>query len=246
MECTDKALILKTGKFREYDVWVRYISASRGVQTAFAFGGSRSRKRFGGCLEPFSHVVFKVGANKTGSYQVLSEGSLIKSFNSLRSNHRKIGLAANCVKFVDSINFDNDSARRIFELLLQTLTVIDAEDPDDFFPLLFRTKVAFEQGFKPDFTICGRCGKPLFGNHNYSFDIEKGVALCVECDPALKGFAVSSFTLRTLSWIQDTDPEHWTHLHIPSEVRSECFKVMDRFMAYHLGLVWEEAGYRRV
>ncbi len=246
MESTDRALILKTGKFREHDVWVRFLSASRGVQTAFAFGGSRSRRRFGGCLEPFSQVVFKVGSNKTGTYQVLSEGSLVKSFNGVRGDHRKMGLAANCLKFVDSIKLDTDSARNIYELLLDTLKVIDEKEPDDFFPLLFRAKVAFEQGFRPDFTICSQCGKPLFGNHQSGFDVEKGTVRCNECDFGAKGLPVGSSTLRMLSWIQDTGPSNWTSLEVPSDVRGECFKVMDRFMAYHLGLVWDESGYRRV
>lgn len=246
MENLDKALILKTGKFREYDVWVRYLSASRGIQMAFAFGGSRSRKRFAGCLEPFSQVVFKVGANKTGTYQILEEGSLVKSFSRIRSDHRKMGLAANCLKFVDSIKFDNESARGIYSLLLETLSVINIENPDDFFPLLFRAKLAFEQGFKPDFTICSRCGKPLFGNSSCSFDVEKGVIFCTDCDPQFRGLALSLSTIRVLAWIQDTSPQHWVSLKIPPEVRSECFKVMDMFMAYHLGLVWEESGYRRV
>ncbi|HAS89415.1 MAG TPA: DNA repair protein RecO, partial [Desulfovibrio sp.] len=26
----------------------------------------------------------------------------------------------------------------------------------------------------------------------------------------------------------------------------ECFAVMDRFMAFHMGVVWEDNGYRKI
>lgn len=42
MEYSDKALILAVKRFREIDAWVRLLSPTRGVYTAFAFGGSKA------------------------------------------------------------------------------------------------------------------------------------------------------------------------------------------------------------
>ena len=39
MEFSEKALVLKVGRFREIDAWVRLFSPIRGIYTAFAFGG---------------------------------------------------------------------------------------------------------------------------------------------------------------------------------------------------------------
>ncbi|WP_027722667.1 DNA repair protein RecO [Maridesulfovibrio zosterae] len=246
MELNERVVILKTGRFKENDLWVKFLSSSRGVQNAFAFGGSRSRRRFGGCLEPFSQVLFKTGTNKTGTYQVLQEGSLVKAYPGIRSDLRKIGLAANCLKFVESAIIGSENSRRVFELLIETLDVIEDFDPDDFFPLFFRAKVAFEQGYSPDFTICSQCGKPLFSSRPVVFDIEKGRISCVDCADVRKGESVSVGTIRTLAWIQDTGPSNWASLTVPVEIRQECFSIMDRFMAYHLGLVWEGNSYRKV
>lgn len=225
---------------------MKFLSSSRGVQNAFAFGGSRSRRRFGGCLEPFSQVLFKSGTNKTGTYQVLQEGSLVKAYPELRSDLRKIGLAANCLKFIESAVIDREGSRRIFDLLTETLDVIEESDPDDFFPLFFRAKVVFEQGYNPDFTICARCGKPLFSSRPVVFEIEKGLVSCSDCDEGRKGESVSAGTVRTLAWIQDTGPSNWKYISLPADIRQECFSVMDHFMAYHLGLVWEGNGYRKI
>ena len=45
MQWTDEAVVLRIGKFRETDLWVRFLSREKGLVTAFAFGGSRSRRR---------------------------------------------------------------------------------------------------------------------------------------------------------------------------------------------------------
>ncbi|WP_432736239.1 DNA repair protein RecO [Maridesulfovibrio sp. FT414] len=246
MEVTEKVVILRTGKFKENDLWVKFLSSGRGVQNAFAFGGSRSRRRFGGCFEPFSQVLFKIGTNRVGTYQVLQEGSLIKAYPGIRSDIRKIGLAANCLKFVEAAVLEREGSRGVFELLTETLDVIEEAEPDDFFPLFFRAKVAFEQGYNPDFTICSQCGKPLFSSRPVVFDIEKGVVACLDCADGHRGDTISAGTVRTLAWIQDTGPSSWTSLKLPAEIRQECFSVMDRFMAYHLGLVWEGNGYRKI
>ena len=58
MDYTDKAIILRVGRFREIDLWVRYLSASHGVQTGFAFGGCKSRRRFCGCFDPLNPVLY--------------------------------------------------------------------------------------------------------------------------------------------------------------------------------------------
>ena len=52
MENTEEALILTVGRFREADMWVRLFSPGRGAFTAFAFGGSRSKRRFAVALTP--------------------------------------------------------------------------------------------------------------------------------------------------------------------------------------------------
>ena len=50
MEFSDQALVVQVGKFKEADLWVRFLSAKRGLFTAFAFGGCRSQNAFAAAL----------------------------------------------------------------------------------------------------------------------------------------------------------------------------------------------------
>ena len=94
MEFSDQALVIRVGKFREADLWVRFLSAKRGLFTAFAFGGSRSRRRFCGCLDILNHVAVRVSRPKNGqAFLNLQEGALLSGPQRLRTDLDRLGIA---------------------------------------------------------------------------------------------------------------------------------------------------------
>ncbi|MCA1743041.1 MAG: recombination protein O N-terminal domain-containing protein, partial [Desulfovibrionales bacterium] len=68
MHFSEKVLITRTGRFKEYDLWVRFLSPSMGIMTGFAFGGCKSRRRFSGCLDTLNLVLFKASTGSRGQY----------------------------------------------------------------------------------------------------------------------------------------------------------------------------------
>ena len=84
MEFSERALVLRVGRFREIDAWVRLFSPIRGTYTAFAFGGLKSRRRFLGCLDPLNQVRFKVRRAGRLGYHFLTAAAFLKSTRPLR------------------------------------------------------------------------------------------------------------------------------------------------------------------
>ncbi len=251
MEFTEKGLVLKVGRFREADIWVRFLSPSRGMMTAFAFGGSKSRRRFCGCLDSMCHVLLTVKADKGGRYHTLEEGSLIHGFPGLRRDNGRLGLAVNCVKFVEAVQVGPQDARIAYELLMDTLHAIEGmEETFDSLPVMFRAKATFAQGYRPDFLTCFKCGGRLHGTDAYCFNVEQGSVVCSSCSRAESqergSMKVSAGTLRALDWIQGNGPEDWARLSLPQEVKRECYQLVERFVAYHLGLIWENGYYKKI
>ena len=252
MHATEKALTLKVGRFREADVWVKLLTPSRGVFNAFAFGGSRSRRRFVGCLDPLSHVLFTIENSRRGEYIVLEEGSLLNNFPSIRNDASLTGVAVNCVKFVEAIDVDPSDAPSVYALLLETLETLD-ENPDnvEFFPWLFKARLAFDIGYQADFLACGACGRSVLGGSGHRFLVEKGQVGCAPClsgGKPIDGLArpVSTGVLRALDWMQKSRPRDWAHVAMDPEVRRQCHQVVELFVAYHLGLSWENGLYKKV
>lgn len=159
-EFSENVLILHVGQFREADAWLRLLSPTRGVFTAFAFGGCKSRRRFCGCLDPFNEVLFKIKSSRRGEYLNLEEGVLRHAPRKLRCDPQRLGLAVNCIKFAEAAADMTDGCAVTYGLLKETLHVLDeAASPSAMVPVLFRARLAFEQGLWPELQHCAECGK---------------------------------------------------------------------------------------
>jgi DNA repair protein RecO (recombination protein O) len=255
-EFSEKVLVLHVGRFREADAWVRLFSPSRGLFTAFAFGGCRSRRRFCGCLDPLNEVLFRVKGNKLGTYLCLEEGVLVRSWQRLRKEPRLLGLAVNCIKFTEALISQPDSCHQAYELLARTLDLLDDGDLEavpgngEFaasVPALFRATLAFSQGYAPRLDACADCGAAgqLQGA---SFLVEQGQLLCHRCAPGNRGLhlPVSSLALAAMQRLEHCAPEQWAELRLPTPAFRELAVIVDYYVRFHLGLAWDRGRFRQV
>lgn len=248
MEFTEKALILKVGRFRETDLWVRYCSSSGGVRTAFAFGGARSVKRFCGCLDTLNQVIFRVRESRRGEYLNLMEGTLLKTYPRLRTDGSRLGPAVNCLKFFEAVCKDPGDFAESYALLLQVLDVLEErESVSELFPLLFRARLVFCQGLCPDLSTCSQCGKDIKSAGSDSiFMIEAGRTACPSCARASgRRVRLGARAVKLLDLVRTEPPADWHDLDPPPSVRRQCFDAVDSFMRFHLGLAWEGGRFRK-
>ena len=76
-EWADHALVLRIGHFRESDLWLKMLCRKHGLLTLFAFGGSRSRRRFCGCLDVLNSLHCRVKTSGRGGFLNLEEAVLL-------------------------------------------------------------------------------------------------------------------------------------------------------------------------
>ena len=93
MEWTDQALVLRMGAFRESDLWLKLLCREHGLLTLFAFGGSRSRRRFCGCLDVLNSLQCRVRSSKDGRFLNLEEAALVEGPRLLRRNWHTLARA---------------------------------------------------------------------------------------------------------------------------------------------------------
>ena len=171
MEWTDQALVLRMGAFRESDLWLRLLCREHGLLTLFAFGGSRSRRRFCGCLDVLNSLQCRVRSSKDGRFLNLEEAALLQGTRLLRRNWRRMGLAANCLRFVEAMGVGEDAAEEAFLLVEDLRALLEAEKaPPVLLPLYFRLRLAGALGFAPNLGQCGRCGRSIGGDALFVVD----------------------------------------------------------------------------
>jgi DNA repair protein RecO (recombination protein O) len=248
MEFSEKALVLKVGRFREIDVWTRLFSPKRGVFTAVAFGGSVSRRRFCGCLDVFNHVDFKVKSCRRGQYLHLLEGRLVEAHPKLRSDPERLGPAVNCMKFFEAAYHGAQDAREAYGLLLAALRALAGEtSPNRLFPLFFRASVAMSQGFFPDFAACSTCGASLSLGQGAFFHVEEGRFFCQKCPPLRNDAAIrlGPETHSLLALAKSSPPDAWVRAAHSAWSGREFARIVDRFVGRHMGISWENGRFVR-
>lgn len=247
MEWTDTALVLHVGKFREADLWVRLLALDQGLVTAFAFGGSRSRRRFTGCLDAFNVIRARVTASRNGQFLNMQESTLLEGPDRLRRDWRRQGMAANCVRFMEALGVPPDAAPLSFSLLRELLGLLENEEnPPALAPLFFRFRLAGEQGYAPDLRLCSRCGKDLDRFDSVYFLVGDGQACCPDCRPwGGMSLALGQEALDVLRKVQEYSPSRWAELESSSDSRREAGRLIDAFVRYHLGLEWVNGRFRR-
>lgn len=247
-EFTERVIVLKVGVFREADCWVRFLSPSRGILTAFAFGGFKSRRRFPACLDSLNHVLFSIAMNRRGSYFYLREGSLLHRFSNIHRDMTRLGMAVNCAKFVDSAQIGAGNNQSIYEIFFQSLTVLnDAQFVAESFPLFFRARLTREHGYGPDLKHCARCGKTIERSERALFFLSRGLIECFACvSDGRGGRPLTGRSLKALDSVLQGTPADWTGSFFPGQEGKQALQVLDQFVQYHMGLTWEAGAFRRI
>lgn len=250
MEWNEQALVLRMGPFREADVWLRLLCRKRGMLTVFAFGGSRSRRRFCGCLDIWNILRCRIRSSRDGRFLNLEEATLESGPRRLRTDWRRMGLATNCLRFAEALGTGEDAAPEVFALLEDLRDTLDGgEALPSLLPLFFRLRLAGILGFAPGLGVCGRCGGAL--EEGGLFAVDEGMVLCPGCRAARReisryGVVVPREGLDLLRSVQQEFPSRWPVAEPPAEVRRACARAIDGFVQYHLGLAWEGNHFRRV
>ncbi len=239
----DVALILNVGKFREYDAWVRLLTRQSGICTAFAFGASKSRRRFAGCLDVFNIVHVTIEKSRKNSFLQLQETSLIESFE-FRNDWKLVGIGMNCLRFVEALNIAPETSELSYDFVLDFLKRLPQfSQQAALMPPLFRFKLGCIQGYAPNITSCVRCKCGIYNTPSV-FSVQEGGILCPDCKHKSLSTAmhidISGETLNYLQDVQNYSPHVWLDEEIPIFIAQQYGKVIDAFTQYHLGLEWHK------
>ena len=246
MQWTDEALVLRTGKFRETDLWVRFLSREKGLVTAFAFGGSKSRRRFTGCLDVFNRISVSVASSRDGRFLNMQEATLLDGPDRLRRDWRRQGMAANCVRFLEAMGVPPDSSQGCYAITHGLFSLLEKEEEvPPATPVLFRFRLASELGYAPELAHCARCGQPLADMQRAFFLVGEGAACCPSCRrPGDMSLSLDNEALDVLEKVKEYSPESWNRFAFSPDSGRQAARLIDAFVRYHLGLEWNNGRFK--
>jgi DNA repair protein RecO (recombination protein O) len=190
----DEGIVLRTLRLGEADRIVTMVTKGQGKVRAVAKGVRRTTSRFGGRLEPMSHVAMQCWQGR--ELDTVTQVEVLDSFRTVREDLARVSKAFTLLEIVDVIAQERQSNSLLFETLVGALRWLDTADS----PLLvaaFCLKVLVLEGSAPVVDRCASCGSTSL---LVAFDLVEGGVLCRSCR---RGRSVSAGALEVVQRILD-------------------------------------------
>ncbi|MER3452782.1 MAG: DNA repair protein RecO [Acidimicrobiia bacterium] len=178
----DEGVVLRTIRLGEADRIVTLMTAAHGKVRAVAKGVRKTTSRFGGRLEPPSHVAVQLWAGR--ELDIVTQVESIEAFRRVREDLDRLARATMVLEAVDQVAREREADQRLYRMLVGALRTLCASDSPLVVPAFFWKLLAHE-GFAPVVDACASCGAP---GELVAFDLGEGGALCRGCR---RGAAVS-------------------------------------------------------
>ena len=182
---TTEAVVLRSFRLGEADRILHVYTEERGRVGAVAKGVRKTKSRFGGRLEPFSHVELVLHEGR-GDLDTVTGASLVRSHDRIRSDPYRLRVGMIGLEAMLRLFTEQEANEKAFTALTRFLDALDdvvartgtrpALDP---VVLSFQLKLLWVSGYMPHLETCVECGgvEPLV-----AFLPSAGGGACAACD----------------------------------------------------------------
>ncbi|HSJ36413.1 MAG TPA: DNA repair protein RecO [Acidimicrobiia bacterium] len=172
----DQGIVLRGYPFGDADRVVVLLSPNNGKLRTVAKGVRKTSSRFGGRLEPFTHVDLVLYEGK--NLDTITQVSTIEAFPRLRSDLERVVAAGIMVEAADAVAQEEESSLRLFLLLQRGLRALETGVTGSDLITSFLLKLATVVGVAPALEACASCGRAegLVG-----FSFAGGGVVCERC-----------------------------------------------------------------
>lgn len=177
--------MLRSFRFGEADRVLHVYTAEQGRVGAVAKGVRKTKSRFGGRLEPFSHVELVLHRGR-GELQTVTGASLVQAHDRIRVEPYRLRVGLIGLEAMLRLFTEQERNERAFLALTRFLDALD-EAPSiapvrpelDPIVLSFQLKLLWLSGYLPHLDSCVECGA---SGALVAFNPSLGGAVCAACD----------------------------------------------------------------
>jgi DNA repair protein RecO (recombination protein O) len=162
---TSEAVVLRTWPVHEADLIVSFFTRDYGRVRGVAKSALRSRKRFGGALEPMTVARAWFAERPRQELARLDQLEILRSPLSTPVDATRLAVLSFYAELLDEALPDHDPHETVFRLLLSVLdqtTALHSETVQPWMPLTyFQLWMTRLMGLLPDMAHCTACGEAL-------------------------------------------------------------------------------------
>jgi DNA repair protein RecO (recombination protein O) len=151
----DRGVVLRTHKLGEADRIVIVLSRDHGKIRAVAKGVRKTKSRFGGRLEPPSHVDLLLYQGR--ELDIVTQADTLEHFAPVREDFDRLARAVSMLEAADQVAMEREPNIELYRMLTGALRELATRDAPLVVPAFFLKLLALE-GFRPQVEACGVCG----------------------------------------------------------------------------------------
>jgi DNA repair protein RecO (recombination protein O) len=173
-----EAIVLRTYPFRESDLLVTLFTRLEGKVRGVARAAKKSRRRFGGALEPLTYVKLTYEDRERQELVRLDACEVLESPLTSEVSYPRAVALGHVAELLDELLPDREANDAVFRLALSVLKQLIA--PEFWLPITyFDLWMARLMGYLPDLSECIACGRALNGSRAYFHALADGL-MCPE------------------------------------------------------------------
>jgi DNA repair protein RecO (recombination protein O) len=176
---TAEAFVLRTGSLGEADVLITLLCREEGKVRGVARSGRRSRKRFGGALEPATRVRVTYVEREGRDLAQVRDLEVLRSHFEMQREPAVAAACAYLCEVADQFSRENEADEHFFRLLGAVLDALERGLDPSLGARYFELWTCRIQGLLPDLSHCAACERALDGGARY--DARHGELFCSRC-----------------------------------------------------------------
>jgi len=228
-----EAIVLRTHRLGEADKIASLLTRQLGRLRAVATGAQRPRSRYGGALEPLSHLRIWIFERENRDLLRLNSAEVLESFYDMQKDYRVQVAAQYIVEVSERILPEREVNERAFRLLLAVLRGMKRQGEINRPLLYFNYWILRLGGFLPDLERCETCGRVLESEGGYYGPGAEGLR-CAQCRMAGMDLRISRQALATAEEACREPLDRWLQTEkAPAGVR-EARRFFEEMIESHL------------
>ena len=226
-----EAIVLRTYPLREADLLVTLFTRVEGKIHGVARSAKKSKRRFGGALEPLTYVRAFYDVRERQDLVRLDSCEVLESPMATEVGYDRAVALGHIAELLDELLPDREANDAIFRLTLSVLHVLTGKEiwmPVTYFELWLTRLV----GFLPELNECVVCGRSLNGSRAYFHALADGL-MCVD-DKRLASSEISGESRMLAAQMFRAPVETFTEIAWPKALGADLRKFLIQILQRHI------------
>jgi DNA repair protein RecO (recombination protein O) len=229
---TAEAVVLRQYALGEADRIIVLFTREFGKLRAVARGARKLRNRFGGSLEPFTHIRLHFFLKEGAELARIDHCEVVHAYMGQGMDLDRLYAFTYFAEIIQQIVEDNNANQYLFRLFISALQVAEETRVSVALVHYFEVWALKLSGWFPNYGTCSKCGKCVKDCGFYAL-LEVGQGLCAQCANE-RGLHVRPAAARAIFDMSTLSPREFTVRSLDATASSDLERLIQKHFEWQL------------